>query len=208
MQQLREAAEKQKQSFVYDRRWMAADDAQVKAFEAEGRTPTVRLKMPRDGECVIPDLIRGEVRVQWSGEPDHVIQRADGSCLYHLASVVDDHDLGITHVVRAEEHLPNTPRQIFILESLGYQRPIYAHLPYVAEPGGTAQAEQTQVKAVHQESGFCDADGTWPAHRRAGTFADQRRHVQSRDRRLLSRDRLSTRSDLELLAAGGVVARW
>ncbi len=154
MQQLREAAEKQKLPFVYDRRWMATDDAQAKSFEAEGRTPTVRLKMPRDGECVIQDLIRGEVRVQWSGEPDHVIQRADGSCLYHLASVVDDHDLGITHVVRAEEHLPNTPRQIFILESLGYQRPIYAHLPYVAEPGGTAKLSKRKLKQYIKNRDF------------------------------------------------------
>ena len=63
------------------------------------------------------------------------MQRADGTCLYHLASVVDDHDFEITHVIRAEEHLSNTPRQIFIAQSLGYALPHYAHLPYVAEPG-------------------------------------------------------------------------
>lgn len=174
MQQLREAAEKQKQSFVYDRRWMAADDRQAQAFEAEGRTPTIRLMMPREGECVIQDLIRGEVRVQWSGEPDHVIQRADGSCLYHLASVVDDHDLGITHVVRAEEHLPNTPRQIFILESLGYQRPIYAHLPYVAEPGGTAKLSKRKLKQYVKNRDFA----TLMEH---GQRIAQRAHLQTNE---------------------------
>jgi glutamyl-tRNA synthetase len=154
LQQLREQADREKQPFVYDRRWMAEDEAQAAKFEAEGRTATVRLKMPREGECVMDDLVRGEVRVQWAGEPDHVIQRADGSCLYHLASVVDDHDLEITHVVRAEEHLPNTPRQIFILESLGYPRPVYAHLPYVAEPGGTAKLSKRKLKQYAKNQDF------------------------------------------------------
>ena len=154
LQSLREAADAAKLPFVYDRRWMATDEAQAAAFESEGRTATVRLKMPRDGECIIDDLVRGEVRVQWSGEPDHVIQRADGTCLYHLASVVDDHDMQITHVIRAEEHLPNTPRQIFILESLGYERPVYAHLPYVAEPGGTAKLSKRKLKQYAKNADF------------------------------------------------------
>src|SRR5262249_49428518 len=100
-----------------------------------GRKGVVRLMMPREGECVIRDHIRGEVRVPWSSEQDHVVQRADGTVLYNLASVVDDFDMKITHVIRAEEHLSNTPRQVFALEGLGYARPEYAHLPFVAEPG-------------------------------------------------------------------------
>ena len=104
-------------------------------FAAEGRQAVVRLKMPREGKLVINDLVRGQVEFEWAREQDHVIQRADGTCLYHLASVVDDHDFEITHVIRAEEHLSNTPRQIFIAQSLGYALPEYAHLPYVAEPG-------------------------------------------------------------------------
>lgn len=152
--ELRQQAEKAKSAFVYDRRWMAESDDQARRFEAEGRSAVVRLKMPREGECVIDDLIRGEVRVEWASEQDHVIRRADGTCLYHLASVVDDHDLEITHVVRAEEHLPNTPRQIFILESLGYQRPVYAHLPYVAEPGGTAKLSKRKLKQYLKNPDF------------------------------------------------------
>lgn len=152
--ELRQQAEKAKAAFVYDRRWMAESDEQARQFEAEGRSAVVRLKMPREGECVIEDLIRGEVRVEWASEQDHVIRRADGTCLYHLASVVDDHELAITHVVRAEEHLPNTPRQIFILESLGYQRPVYAHLPYVAEPGGTAKLSKRKLKQYLKNPDF------------------------------------------------------
>ncbi|NNE43339.1 MAG: glutamate--tRNA ligase, partial [Gemmatimonadetes bacterium] len=81
------------------------------------------------------DLIRGEMTFDWAREQDHVIQRADGSCLYHLATTVDDHDMEISHVIRAEEHLANTPRQIFLAEGLGWKPPQFAHLPFVAEPG-------------------------------------------------------------------------
>ena len=99
-------------------------------------------------------MIRGEVTVDWASEQDHVIQRTDGSCLYHLASVVDDHDLEITHIVRAAEHLPNTARQIFILESLGYARPQYAHLPYVAEPSGTAKLSKRKLNQYEKNKDF------------------------------------------------------
>jgi glutamyl-tRNA synthetase len=131
----REAAEKEKRQFTYSRRWMAENDADRQRFEGEGRAAVVRLKMPREGKLVIDDLVRERVEFEWAKEQDHVIQRADGTCLYHLASVVDDFDFKISHVIRAEEHLSNTPRQVFIAQGLGYPLPQYAHLPYVAEPG-------------------------------------------------------------------------
>ncbi|MEO1524077.1 MAG: glutamate--tRNA ligase [Planctomycetota bacterium] len=152
----REAAEKRGERYFYDRRWMAEDDAAAKAYEAEGRQATIRLKMPREGECVIEDLVRGTVRFAWETEQDHVIARTDGTPLYHLASAIDDHDLGITHVVRAEEHLSNTPRQIFILESLGYQCPVFAHLPYVAEPGGTQKLSKRKLSKYLKNKDFAD----------------------------------------------------
>ena len=95
----REAAEKEKRDFVYSRKWMAETQEECQEFEAEGRAFVVRLKMPREGRCEFHDLIRGDVAFDWAREQDHVIQRADGSCLYHLASVVDDHDFEITHVI-------------------------------------------------------------------------------------------------------------
>ena len=131
----REAAQAEKRPFLYSRRFMAESDQDQDRFAAEGRQAVVRLKIPREGKLVIDDLVRGQVEFEWAREQDHVIQRADGTCLYHLASVVDDRDFEITHVIRAEEHLSNTPRQIFIAQSLGYPLPKYAHLPYVAEPG-------------------------------------------------------------------------
>ncbi len=141
----RTAAEAEKRSFVYSRRWMAETPEDVARFTAEGRQSVVRLKMPREGTLVIPDLIRGNVEFEWAREQDHVVQRADGTCLYHLASVVDDYDFQITHVIRAEEHLSNTPRQIFIAQSLGYPLPQYAHLPYVAEPGSKTKLSKRKL---------------------------------------------------------------
>ena len=145
LQAERAAAEAEKRSFVYSRTWMAETEEQAKAFEAEGRSGVVRLKMPREGKLVIKDLVRGDVEFDWAREQDHVVQRADGTCLYHLASVVDDFDYKITHVIRAEEHLSNTPRQIFIAQSLGYELPQYAHLPYVAEPGSKKKLSKRKI---------------------------------------------------------------
>ncbi len=150
----REAAEREKRSFVYSRRWMATTETDCERYLAEGRPSVVRLKMPREGQLVLPDLVRGPVEFAWSREQDHVIQRADGSCLYHLATVVDDHDFEITHVIRAEEHLSNTPRQIFIAQALGYQLPRFAHIPFVAEPGSKTKLSKRKLEKYLKNRDF------------------------------------------------------
>ncbi|MEL7265844.1 MAG: glutamate--tRNA ligase family protein [Planctomycetota bacterium] len=154
--QQRQAAKDEGRPFVYDRQWMATDDASAQKFAAEGRQSVVRLKMPREGTCVVEDLCQGTVKFDWIGEPDHVICRGDGSCLYHLASIVDDLDMEITHVVRAAEHLANTPRQIFIAQSLGRSAPQFAHVPYVAEPGGTAKLSKRKLKKYLKQKDFAN----------------------------------------------------
>ncbi len=141
----REAAEKAGQPFLYSRKWMAETEAQAASFAAAGRSHVVRLKMPREGACRFHDSIRGDVEFAWGQEQDHVIQRGDGTCLYHLASVVDDQAFQISHVIRAVEHLSNTPRQIFIAEGLGYDLPQFAHLPYVAAPGGKQKLSKRKI---------------------------------------------------------------
>ena len=141
----RKAAQAAGKPFLYSRRFAAFTSADAARFTAEGRQSVVRLKMPRESALVIDDAVRGRVEFAWEREQDHVIQRADGSCLYHLASVVDDHDLAITHVIRAEEHLSNTPRQAFIALSLGYPLPAYAHLPLVAEPGSRTKLSKRKL---------------------------------------------------------------
>jgi glutamyl-tRNA synthetase len=141
----RDSAEAAKLPFLYSRRWMARTQAERARFEGQGRKGVVRLKMPREGACRFTDHIRGAMVVEWATEQDHVIQRADGSCLYNLANVVDDHDMRITHVIRAEEHLSNTARQIFIAQGLGYKLPAYAHVPFVAEPGSKNKLSKRKI---------------------------------------------------------------
>ena len=152
----REAAEKAKTQFSYSRTWMAESAEQRAAYEQEGRQAVVRLKMPREGSLTISDSIRGDVTFEWAREQDHVIQRADGSCLYHLATVVDDHDFQISHVIRAEEHLSNTPRQIFIAQSLGYELPQFAHVPYVAEPGSRTKLSKRKLSKYLKNRDFAN----------------------------------------------------
>ena len=154
LQTERDQAQAEKRRFLYSRRWMADTDEQAAAFEAEGRRAVVRLKMPRNGSCRFTDHIRGEMDVEWALEQDHVIQRADGSCLYNLANVVDDHDMQITHVIRAEEHLSNTPRQIFIARGLGYTPPEFAHLPFVAEPGSKNKLSKRKLEKYLKHQDF------------------------------------------------------
>lgn len=150
----REAAQRAKRRFIYSRDWMAATPDEAASFESQGRRAVVRLKMPREGVCTFEDQVRGPVAFEWALEQDHVVQRADGTCLYHLASTVDDHDFEITHVIRAVEHLSNTPRQIFITRALGYDVPVYAHLPYVAEPGSAEKLSKRKLGAYLQHPEF------------------------------------------------------
>ena len=152
----RESAHQAGKQFTYSRRWMAETEEEAAAFISEGRQAVVRLKMPRTGELIHHDLIRGEVRFPWANEQDHVIQRVDKTCLYHLASVVDDADMQISHVIRAEEHLSNTPRQIFIAQSLGFLLPEYAHLPYVAEPGSKHKLSKRKLDKYIKNKDFAE----------------------------------------------------
>jgi glutamyl-tRNA synthetase len=154
LQEERETAQAEGERFIYSRRWMAETEERAARFEAEGRAAVVRLKMPREGVCRFRDLIRGEVEFEWAREQDHVIQRADGSCLYHLASVADDATMEISHVIRAEEHLSNTPRQIFIFEGLDHAPPAFAHLPFVAEPGSRNKLSKRKLEKYLKNNDF------------------------------------------------------
>jgi glutamyl-tRNA synthetase len=156
LQAEREAALAEKRSFRYSRRWMAETLDQRERFQSEGRQAVVRLKIPHEGKLVLNDLVRGRVEFDWAQEQDHVIQRADGTCLYHLANVVDDQAFQITHVIRAEEHLSNTPRQVFMIHALGYSLPKYAHLPFVAEPGSKTKLSKRKLDKYLKNREFAE----------------------------------------------------
>ena len=124
---------------------------------AEGAA--IRLRVPDEGETVVPDAIRGEIRFRNDLQDDPVIARADGSVLYNFAVAVDDADMGITDVIRGDDHLSNTPRQLLVLEALGEEPPRYAHLPLLHGPDGKKLSKRHGAASVQElrESGFLPA---------------------------------------------------
>ena len=122
----------------------------------EGVDPVVRFKNPLDGEVVIDDLVKGRVVIQNSELDDLIIARSDGMPTYNLTVVVDDWDMGITHVIRGDDHLNNTPRQINILKALGAPIPRYAHIPMVLGEDGSRLSKRHGAVSVlqYKEQGY------------------------------------------------------
>jgi glutamyl-tRNA synthetase len=116
----------------------------------------VRLRVPEEGATVVHDAIRGDTRFEHRHLDDPVIARSDGSVLYNFAVAIDDLDAGITHVVRGEDHLSNTPKQLLVLEALGAPQPVYAHLPLLHGPDGRKLSKRHGAASVQElrDAGF------------------------------------------------------
>ncbi|MBT2133849.1 glutamate--tRNA ligase [Croceibacterium sp. LX-88] len=121
----RERAQAERRPFRIESPWRDAGKS-----EGEGAF-VVRLKAPREGETVIEDLVQGRVAVQNAELDDFILLRSDGTPTYMLAVVVDDHDMGVTHVVRGDDHLNNAFRQLAIIKGMGWPEPIYSHVPLI-----------------------------------------------------------------------------
>ncbi len=142
----------------YDGHCRALTAVQVAAYEAEGRRPVVRMRMP-EGQTTFTDLVRGEVTFGHENVPDFVLARADGSPLYTLAAAVDDVLMKITHIVRGEDLLSSTPRQIAVYRAMGMpdeEFPVFAHLPYVLGTDGQRLSKRNGVVSVnwYRREGF------------------------------------------------------
>ncbi len=124
--------------------------------EAQG---AVRLRVPDEGATVVHDSIRGDTRFEHVHLDDPVIARSDGSVLYNFAVAIDDLDAGITHVVRGEDHLSNTPKQLLVLEALGAPQPLYAHLPLLHGPDGKKLSKRHGAASVGElrDAGYLPA---------------------------------------------------
>ncbi|MBI2874089.1 MAG: glutamate--tRNA ligase [Firmicutes bacterium] len=140
----------------YDGRCRELTPADRVRLEAEGRTSALRLRVPTSGKTVVDDGIRG--RVEFANEimGDFVVVRADGSPTYNFAVVADDIEMGISHVIRGEDHLSNTPRQFLIYEALGRAKPFFAHIPLILGPDRTRLSKRHGATSVGQyrEAGF------------------------------------------------------
>lgn len=127
LQARREAAQAERRTFRIDSEWRDADPATAPA----DKPYVVRIKAPRNGETVIEDLVQGRVAVQNAELDDFVLLRSDGTPTYMLAVVVDDHDMGVTHVIRGDDHLNNAFRQLVIIRGMGWPEPAYGHVPLI-----------------------------------------------------------------------------
>ncbi|HVD37655.1 MAG TPA: glutamate--tRNA ligase, partial [Solirubrobacterales bacterium] len=125
----------------------------------DDETAAIRLRVPDEGETVVHDLIRGPVAFPNASYDDFVIARGDGTPLYNLAVAVDDAEMGITDVIRGDDHLSNTPKQLLVLEALGHQPPRYAHLPLLHGPDGKKLSKRHGAASVQElrDAGYLPA---------------------------------------------------
>lgn len=136
LEKIRQEKQARGESPGYDRRCRDLSDAERAAYEAEGITPVIRLKMPLEGEITVEDVIRGDITFDVADLEDIVLMKSDGFPTYHLANVVDDHLMRITHIMRGDEWISSAPPHLVMYEAFGWQPPIYAHLPMILDPSG------------------------------------------------------------------------
>jgi len=144
--EMRETAKAEGKPQGYDGRWRDRDPSEA----PEGVDPVIRLKMPRDGETVIHDHVQGDVTIPNAVLDDYILLRSDGSPTYMLSVVVDDHDMGITHVIRGDDHLTNAARQINLLKALDWDVPDYAHVPMIHGPDGAKLSKRHGAMGAEQ----------------------------------------------------------
>ncbi len=152
LQQMRDTAKAEGRSMRYDGRWRDRDPAEA----PPGIKPVVRLKTAQDGETIVHDLIQGEVRVANSELDDMVLLRSDGTPTYMLSVVVDDHDMGVTHVIRGDDHLTNTFRQTQIYQAMGWAAPAFAHMSLIHGADGAKLSKRHGALGIeaYRDMGF------------------------------------------------------
>ena len=140
----------------YDRK--CRDLSPVEAAEriASGESYVVRMKIPLEGECVFSDLLRGEIVKDWASIDDQVIMKADGFPTYHLAVVVDDHQMEITHIIRGEEWINSVPKHVLLYQFFGWEPPVYCHLPLLRNPDKSKLSKRKNPTSVnyYRRAGF------------------------------------------------------
>ena len=155
LEAVRRQQEANREAPRYNGRCLRLTDADRQQFAAEGRRPAVRFRVPAE-TIRFDDLIRGEVEFDNSLLGDFVIVRADGVPLYHFVVVIDDEKMGITHVIRGEDHLSNTPKHIALIRALGYAEPRFGHIPLILNPDRSKMSKRKSQTAItaFREQGY------------------------------------------------------
>lgn len=145
LEEMRAKAKAEGKPTFYDRRWRDSN-----ATPPEGIKPVIRIKAPLEGATTIHDHVQGDVTVNNEQLDDMIILRSDGVPTYMLAVVVDDHDMGVTHVIRGDDHLNNTFRQKLVLDGMGWAMPEYAHLPLILATDGSKMSKRKGAASVEE----------------------------------------------------------
>lgn len=145
-----------KQTLGYDGHCQHLDKAEVEKRLAAGEPSVIRMKVPTEGECVIQDMLRGEVRIPWSEVDMQVLMKADGLPTYHLANVVDDHLMEISHVIRGEEWISSTPKHVLLYQLFGWQAPVFCHMPLLRNPDKSKLSKRKNPTSItyYERMGF------------------------------------------------------
>ncbi|KQQ89860.1 glutamate--tRNA ligase [Aureimonas sp. Leaf324] len=152
LDEMREKAKAEKRPPRYDGRWRDRDPSEAPA----GVKPVIRIKAPLDGETVVQDRVQGEVRFPNKDLDDFILLRSDGTPTYMHAVVVDDHDMGVTHIIRGDDHLTNAGRQTLIYRAMGWDVPVFAHIPLIHGADGAKLSKRHGALGVeaYREMGY------------------------------------------------------
>lgn len=156
LEQLRKEQMANKETPRYDGHCLSLTPEEVEERKNRGDPYVVRLKVPDEGECRFTDELRGEISIQWSQIDHQIIQKSDGFPTYHLANVVDDHLMKISHVIRGEEWISSTPKHILLYEYLGWSAPVFTHLPLLRNPDKSKLSKRKNPTSItyYQDAGF------------------------------------------------------
>lgn len=154
--EMREMSIKLGQRVGYDRRYRNCSPEEVARREKEGQPYVIRLKVPLTGECVYEDGIKGRITCPWADIDDQVLMKSDGFPTYHLANVVDDHFMQISHVIRGDEWMSSTPKHILLYESFGWTPPVFMHMPLLLGKDGKKLSKRKNPTSIffYRDSGY------------------------------------------------------
>lgn len=154
--EMREMSLKLGQRIGYDRRYRNCAPEEVARREKEGQPYVIRLKVPLTGECIYEDGIKGRTTVPWADIDDQILLKSDGFPTYHLANVVDDHLMQITHVIRGDEWMSSTPKHILLYESFGWTPPAFMHMPLLLGKDGKKLSKRRNPTSIfyYRDSGY------------------------------------------------------
>ncbi len=183
----------------YDGHCMHLDPADVAGRVAAGEPHVVRMVVPREGDCVFEDVLRGEIRIPWKQVDMQVLMKSDGLPTYHLANVVDDHHMGITHVMRGEEWINSAPKHLLMYDAFGWAPPVLCHLPLLRNEDGSKLSKRKNPTSLwwYRDNGFLPQGLLNYLGHMAWTMPDERD--------IFTRDEMADAFALDRISLGGPI---